>query len=109
MVKIQFFYRKDTLQIDAVYRDCKTNSVKFNDRDTYVEVNVTNPAYEVSRDHKVVLNKEGKAVGTKPSINPLQPTPTLPVAPEAVELRAPDGSVWAIRVDNAGVIKAKKR
>lgn len=75
MVSYQLFYRKDTHQIDAVFRDCKTSSAIFRDQDTYTEVNVETPAYAVSRNHKVVLDNEGLVVDTTPSLNPVQPTP----------------------------------
>ena len=75
MTDYQFFYRKDTFQIDAVYRDSKTESMVFKDPATYVEVNVTDPLYVVDRDHKVVLGAEGQVIGTEPSVNPVQPTP----------------------------------
>jgi len=74
-MKVQFFYRLDTLQIDAVYRDCTTESTVFKDPSVYAEVNVEDPPYEVTRDHKVVLDADGNIVGSEPSPNPVQPTP----------------------------------
>jgi len=77
-MEYQFFYRLDTLQIDAVYRDCKTNSTVFKDTNVYAEVNVVNPPYAVTRNHKVVLDAEGNVIGTEPTPNPAQPyTPKL--------------------------------
>lgn len=34
---------------------------------------MTDPPYEVTRDHKVVLDIEGNVIGTEPSINSMQP------------------------------------
>ena len=85
MTEYQFFYRTDTLQIDAVYRGCKTESARFKDKATYIEVNVTDPAYEVSRDHKVVLDDDDNVIWTEVQENPLQPTPArleVPFLPE---------------------------
>jgi len=76
MVQIQFFYRIDTYQIDALYIDCKSNSTIYKDTNVYVEVNVTDPIYTVSRDHKVILDGEGNVIDTEEFINPTQPTPT---------------------------------
>lgn len=109
MTEYQFFYRRDSLQIDAVYRDCKTHSAKFKDVATYVEVNVTDPPFEVTRDHKVVLDAGGNVVGTEPSPNPIQPEATPPVVPERMDLRSPDGTIWTISVDNQGRIKTGKK
>jgi len=79
-MEFQFFYRRDNQQIDAVYRDCKSNSAVFKDPATYMEVNVTDPPYEVTRDHKVILDTEGNVIGTEPSPNPVQPiTPPAPI------------------------------
>lgn len=72
VVKTQFFYRKDTFQIDAVFQNCETQSAIFHDPVVYVEVNVDDPPYSVTRNHKVILEK-GKVVGTEPNVNPLQP------------------------------------
>jgi len=78
MAQYQFFYRLDTHQIDAVYIECKTQSTLFKDTSVYAEVNVVNPPYEVTRNHKVMLDAEGNVVGTEPSPNPVQPhTPKL--------------------------------
>lgn len=74
-MKLQFFYRLDTLQIDAVYIDCKTKSKVFKDLDVYVEVNVKDPSYELSRNRKVILDEGGQVVDTEDSVNPVQPTP----------------------------------
>lgn len=74
-METQFFYRKDTLQIDAVYIDTITQSTVFKDPNVYVEVNVTDPPYVVSRDHKVVLDAQGNVSGTHEFTNPVQPTP----------------------------------
>lgn len=76
MVLVQLFYRPDTLQIDAVFQECLTTSTKWKDSATYIEVNVTDPPFSVSRNHKVVLDDEGKVVDTEPSANPVQPAPT---------------------------------
>lgn len=76
----QFFFRKDTLQIDAVYRNCKTNSTKYKDTSVYTEVNVINPSYEVTRDHKVVLDAGGIVIDTEPNVNPIQPSVSMPMS-----------------------------
>jgi len=109
MVEIQFFYRKDTLQIDAVFRDCTTTSTVFKDTNVYAEVNVTDPPYEVTRDHKVILDAEGNVIDTGPSPNPVQPTPTPPVYPSEIPITSPDGTVWIITVDDTGRLKAEKK
>lgn len=72
-MKLQFFYRKDTLQVDAVFRNSKTASPVFKDKAKYVEVNVKDPTYEVSRNHKVKLDPKGKVIDTIPHMNPIQP------------------------------------
>jgi len=108
MVQIQFFYRLDTLQIDAVFRDCTTESTVFKDTDVYAEVNVTDPPYEVTRDHKVVLDAAGRVVDTTPNPNPIQPTPTPPEIPSKIKLKSPGGMIWAITVDDMGVIKVER-
>ncbi len=77
-MNIQYFYRKDTLQIDAVFRDCQTNSAVFKDINIYAEVNVENPKYTVSRNHKVQLDAQGSVIGTLESVNPVQPSPPVP-------------------------------
>lgn len=77
MTELQYFYRKDTLQIDAVYKDAETESSKYKDADVYVEVNVVDPGYAVTRDHKVILDAEGAVVGTEASVNPVQPVETV--------------------------------
>lgn len=74
MTETQFFYRLDTLQIDAVFLNAKTNSRVFKNTGMYVEVNVTDPPYEVTRDHKVLLDGEGEVEGTVLFPNPVQPT-----------------------------------
>lgn len=81
MVETQFFYRKDTKQIDAVYRDCTTTSAVFKDPATYMEVNVVDPPYEVTRDHKVVLDADGNVIDTEPSPNPVQPVVVIEMPP----------------------------
>lgn len=81
MVETQFFYRLDTLQIDAVYLDCKSSSSVFKDSSTYVEVNVADPGYKVTRNHKVVLDAEGHVTGTQGSANPVQPEPVVVLLP----------------------------
>lgn len=87
-MKYQFFYRLDTLQIDAVLRDCKTTSSVFKDPATYMEVNVTDPPYKVTRDRKVVLDAGGTVIGTHEFTNPVQPTPAPD--PRAILLAALD-------------------
>lgn len=77
MTEIQFFYRINNLQIDAVYKGNKTNSTVFKDSTIYVEVNVTDPPYEVTRDHKVVLATDGTVMTTTPAVNPVQPVITV--------------------------------
>jgi len=109
VVSYQFFFKKDTLQIDAVYRNCKTQSTVFKDPATYMEVNVVDPPYEVTRNHKVILDAAGNVIGTEPSPNPVQPTPTLPVYPNEIPITSPDGTVWAITVDDTGKVKTKKK
>ena len=109
MADTQFFYRKDTLQIDAVFRGCKTESARFKDKATYMEVNVADPPYPVTRDHKVVLDPEGNVVGTEPSPNPVQPTPTPPVTLTEYSIQSPDGNIWIITVDNMGKLGCKKK
>lgn len=109
MVQTQFFYRKDTLQICAVYQDCTTESTVFKDPAKYVEINVVDPPYPVTRDHRVVLDAKGDVAGTEPSVNPVQPKPALPEAPAELAIKSPDGSVWILTVDNAGKISGKKR
>ena len=64
MDRYQFFYEKGTLQIVAVYHGCKTRSQVWKNPATYIEVNVVDPPYTVTRDHKVVLGPEGAVVGT---------------------------------------------
>lgn len=71
-MEVQYFYRKDTLQIDAVNVDCKTNSSKFKDMEIYVEVNEFNPPYMLSRDHKVVLASD-VVIDTVYNLNPKVP------------------------------------
>ena len=80
-MEFQYFYRLDTLQIDAVYHDSKTTSSVFKDPAVYVEVNVSDPPYEVSRNHKVVLDGEGQVVDSTPFENPVQPQPTVELPP----------------------------
>lgn len=75
MTSYQFFYRLDTLQIDAVFRDCTTGSTVFKDPAIYVEVNVLDPPYEVTRDHKVILDAQGNVVDTEAHANPVRPAP----------------------------------
>ena len=75
MTEYQFFYRLGTLQIDAVNVGCKSGSTKYKDANVYVEVNVTDPPYEVSRNHMVVLDVEDVVIGTHEFTNPVQPTP----------------------------------
>jgi len=77
MVEIQFFYRSNTGQIVAVYRGCKTRSQVFKDPATYIEVVVKDPAFAVTRNHKVVLDPKEKVIDTEPSLNPVQ-LPQLP-------------------------------
>ena len=77
MAKTQFFYRLDTLQIDAVFRGNKTQSHVFKDPSTYVEVNVKDPPYVVSRNHEVILDDDGNVLDTRPSLNPMQPAPLI--------------------------------
>lgn len=108
MARIQFFYRLDTRQIDAVFKGCRTNSTVFKDANVYGEVNVEDPPYEVTRDRIVVLDG-GQVMGTAPSINPIQPKPTPVEYPKEMVLRSPDGSAWAISVDNSGNIEADKK
>jgi len=109
VVSYQFFFKKDTLQIDAVYRDCKTTSTVFKDTNVYAEVNVTDPPYEVTRDHKVILDAEGNVIDTEPSPNPVQPTPTPPKTPSEIPITSPDGTVWVITVTDMGKIKVEKK
>lgn len=75
-MEVQFFYRKDSKQIDAVFRDCKTNSAVFKDQNKdqniYAEVNVTDSTYIIGRDYKVVL-QDSEVINTVPSVNPIQP------------------------------------
>jgi len=108
-MKYQFFYRLDTLQIDAVYRDCTTESTVFKDTSVYAEVNVTDPPYEVTRNHKVILDEEGNVVDTEPSPNPVQPMPPPPEVPVGVELKSPDGSIWTITIGDNGKLRTKKK
>lgn len=75
MVEIQFFYKTDTLQIEAVYGDSTTNSSVFKDTNVYTEINVVDPPYSVTRNHKVILNAEGEVIDTEESANPVQPPP----------------------------------
>jgi len=109
MVEFQFFYRLNTLQIDAVYRDCTTESTVFKNPAVYVEVNVIDPPYEVTRDHKVILDAEGNVTGTESSPNPVQPTPTPPEIPSEISLKSPDGTVWGVAVSDAGTIQIRKK
>jgi len=109
MVVYQFFYRLDPLQIDAVFRDCTTTRTVFQDTHVYAEVNVTDPPYEVTRDHKVVLDEAGNVIGTEPSPNPVQPAPTPPVYPSEIPITSPDGTVWVITVTDMGKIKVEKK
>lgn len=97
---IQFFYRIDTLQIDAVYRDCKTSSPVFLDPSTYVEVNVTDPGYVVDRNHKVVLDAGGAVIGTHEFENPVQPE-----EPKVLEMSMHAGRITGF---DAGVIRPLK-
>lgn len=55
-----------------------TNSKKFKDANVYAEVNVVNPSYKITRDHKVILGSNGAVIGTEVNLNPLQPTPKPP-------------------------------
>lgn len=105
-MKIQFFYRKNTLQIDAVYKNCKTNSTKFKDKTVYTEVNVSDPAYKISRNHKVII-KKGKIIGTKPSVNPIQPN-IINDVPTKLKLKSPDGSIYEVGIDDTGKLKTVK-
>lgn len=75
-MKIQFFYRIDTLQIDAVFQGCKTNSAKYKDTTKYQEINVKDPLFPITRNHKVILNADEDIIGTEISPNPQQPVPT---------------------------------
>jgi len=90
MVQIQYFYRKDTEQIDAIFRDCQTNSAVWKDVTVYVEVNVEDPPYMVTRDHKVVLAVDGNVIGTVYSPNPFQPLylVTLPLCQHVGKITA---------------------
>lgn len=97
MVKIQFFYRKDTLQIDAVFRNSKTNSTIFKDKTKYVEVNMKTPLYPLSRNHKVKLDPKGKVTGTISHMNPIQPTPSPNPNKEMADLI---DEAWKIGIPN---------
>lgn len=108
MVRIQFFYRRDTLQIDAVYVNCMTQSMVLRDPKKYVEVHVVDPPYEVTRNHRVVLDDEGEVLTTTPHINPVQPEPERPRPLPEITLRSPDGSAWTVTIDNMGKIRSKK-
>ena len=104
MIETQFFFRKDSLQIDAVYRGCKTQSAKWKDPATYIEVVVQDPKYVVSRNYKVVLDAGGHVLRTTQHQNPAQPSPSEPVVAEELQLRSPDGGTWKIRVNDTGMI-----
>ena len=54
--------------------------MKFKDINVYAEVNINNPSYKVTRDHKVILGFDGNVIATEVSPNPLQPTPAPPVS-----------------------------
>ena len=47
----------------------------FKDPAVYAEVNVVDPGYVVTRNHKVVLDAEGHVIGTQEFMNPVQPEP----------------------------------
>lgn len=97
MVEIQFFYDKNSLQIMAVYVNVKTGSSVFKDADVYAEVNVEDPPYRVTRDHKVVLDPSGEITGTVASVNPVQPSPTLKEWPNPFHGRVVGGDPAAVK------------
>jgi len=105
---IQFFYRKDTLQIDAVYRGCLSNSTKYVAGDTYEEVIWINPPFDVTRNHKVLLNAEGEVIDTEAHENLTQPTPTPEEVPETMKLQSPNGTKWHISITDTGQVLVKK-
>lgn len=74
-MKIQYFYRKNNQQIDAVYKNCTTKSTKYTEGTMYTKVTVIDPQYEITRNNKVILDDKGVVIGTIPNVNSSQPVP----------------------------------
>lgn len=74
-----FLYDKDTLQIEQVISNSFTmpTVTESYDEATLVKVEVVDPLYQISRDHKVML-EAGEVVNSEPSLNPIQPSPLEP-------------------------------
>lgn len=82
------YFRNETKQIDAIYRDCDTNSPVFRDESVYTRAEIPDE-WGATREHKVVLDN-GNVIGIEPSENPIQPEVEPPLSTHWAQVNAVD-------------------